>query len=76
MDGFLYTLPWTVPGPVGIIMGLGFQPLAFVFLAAVLAIDFLVYYPFFKVYDREVRRKRPPCLRRSLLQRQPPRVTP
>ncbi|WP_419053810.1 lactose/cellobiose PTS transporter subunit IIB [Collinsella stercoris] len=53
MDGFLYTLPWTVPGPVGIIMGLGFQPLAFVFLAAVLAIDFLVYYPFFKVYDRE-----------------------
>ncbi|WP_301870802.1 lactose/cellobiose PTS transporter subunit IIB [Collinsella tanakaei] len=53
MDGFLYTLPWTVPGPVGIIMGLGFQPLAFVFLAAVLALDFLVYYPFFKVYDRE-----------------------
>ncbi len=53
MNGFLYTLPWTTPAPLGIIMGLGFQPLAFVFLAAVLILDFVVYYPFFKVYDRE-----------------------
>ena len=53
MNGFLYTLPWTTPAPIGIIMGLGFQPLAFVFLAAVLVLDFVVYYPFFKVYDRE-----------------------
>ena len=66
MDGFLYTLPWTVPGPVGIIMGLGFQPLAFVFLAAVLAIDFLVYYPFFKVYDREKREEEAAMLEEEL----------
>ena len=33
MNGFMYTLPWTVPGPIGTIMGLGFQPLAFVMLA-------------------------------------------
>ena len=26
MNGFMYTLPWTVPGPIGTIMGLGFQP--------------------------------------------------
>ena len=32
MNGFMYTLPWTVPGPIGTIMGLGFQPLAFVML--------------------------------------------
>lgn len=22
MNGFMYTLPWTVPGPIGTIMGL------------------------------------------------------
>ena len=32
MNGFMYPA-WTVPGPIGTIMGLGFQPLAFVMLA-------------------------------------------
>lgn len=53
MNGFMYTLPWTTPAPIGIIMGLGLQPLAFVFLIAILALDFAVYSPFFKVYDRQ-----------------------
>lgn len=53
MNGFMYTLPWTTSAPIGIIMGLGLQPLAFVFLIAALALDFAVYYPFFKVYDRQ-----------------------
>ena len=53
MNGFMYTLPWTTPAPIGIIMGLGLQPLAFVFLIAALALDFAVHYPFFKVYDRQ-----------------------
>lgn len=34
MNGFMYTLPWTTPAPIGIIMVLGLQPLAFVFLIA------------------------------------------
>ena len=34
MNGFIFTLPWTVPGPIGTIMGLGF-PLAFVMLAII-----------------------------------------
>ena len=53
MNGFMYTLPWTTPGPIGTILGLGFQPLAFVLLAVVLVVDFVLYYPFFKVYDVE-----------------------
>lgn len=53
MNGFMYTLPWTVPGPIGTIMGLGFQPLAFVMLALILVIDFVLYYPFFRAYDAQ-----------------------
>jgi PTS system lactose-specific IIC component len=53
MNGMIYTLPWTTPGPLGIILGLALQPLAFVFLAVVLVLDFVIYLPFFKVYDAE-----------------------
>ncbi len=53
MNGFMYTLPWTVPGPIGTIMGLGFQPLAFVMLALILVVDFVLYYPFFRAYDAQ-----------------------
>lgn len=53
MDGFIYTLPWTTPGPIGIILGCGMKLLPCVFLAAVVALDFVMYYPFFKVYDAE-----------------------
>ncbi len=49
----MYTLPWTVPGPIGTIMGLGFQPLAFVMLALILVVDFALYYPFFRAYDAQ-----------------------
>lgn len=53
MDGFMYFLPWTTPAPVGIVMGTGFAVLAFVLVAILLVVDFLIYYPFFKVYDKE-----------------------
>lgn len=53
MNGFMYTLPWTVPGPIGTIMGLGFQPLALVMLALILVVDFALYYPFFRAYDAQ-----------------------
>lgn len=53
MNGFMYALPWTVPGPIGTIMGLGFQPLAFVMLALILVVDFVLYYPFFRAYDAQ-----------------------
>lgn len=53
MDGFIYTLPWTTPGPLGIILGCGIKVLPCIFLAAVLVLDFVMYYPFFRVYDAE-----------------------
>ena len=51
MNGFLYTLPWTTPAPIGIVLGCGLSPLAFVFAVVALVLDFVVYYPFFKTYD-------------------------
>lgn len=53
MNSFMYILPWTTPGPLGIILGCGITLLSVVFAVLVLAVDFVVYYPFFKVYDKE-----------------------
>lgn len=52
MNGFLYNLPWTTPGPVGLIMGTGFSVLAILLLGLLVVLDFLIYYPFFKYYDK------------------------
>ena len=51
MNSFLYVLPWTFPGPIGLVLGTGFSPLSFVLAVALLAVDALIYYPFFKAYD-------------------------
>ena len=42
MNSFMYVLPWTTPGPLGIIMGTGFAAWAFV-LAIVLLVSRLPY---------------------------------
>ncbi|SEK20053.1 PTS system lactose-specific IIB component, Lac family /PTS system lactose-specific IIC component, Lac family [Carnobacterium iners] len=54
MDSFLYTLPWTTPAPIGMILGTGFAPLAFILAILLPAMDVLIYYPFFKVYDKQM----------------------
>lgn len=54
MNGFIYNLPWTTPGPVGLIMGTGFAGLAIVLMGVLLVVDFLIYFPFFKSYDNEL----------------------
>lgn len=54
MNGFIYIIPWTTPAPIGLILGTGFAKLAFVLAPLLLAVDFVMYYPFFKVYDREL----------------------
>ena len=51
MNGFIYNLPWTTPGPVGLVLGTGFAPLAFFLAALLLLVDLVIYYPFFKSYD-------------------------
>lgn len=53
MDGFIYDLPWTTPGPIGVLLGLGLRLLPVLYLVAIIAADFIIYYPFFKVYDNE-----------------------
>lgn len=53
MNSFMYILPWTTPAPIGIILGCGMGLLSIVFAALVLVVDFVMYYPFFKVYDRQ-----------------------
>ncbi len=53
MNSFMYILPWTTPGPLGIILGCGISILSIIFAVFILAVDFVVYYPFFKVYDKQ-----------------------
>lgn len=54
MNSFSYVLPWTTPGPLGLILGTGLVPLAFVLAVLLIVVDVLVYYPFLKVYDEQV----------------------
>ncbi|MGT2924324.1 lactose-specific PTS transporter subunit EIIC [Streptococcus caviae] len=54
MNSFSVNLPWTTPGPLGIIMGTGFGVLAFVLAALLIVIDVAIYYPFVKVYDEQI----------------------
>lgn len=54
MNGFIYNLPWTTPGPVGLILGTVFAGLSIVLMIVLLTVDFAIYYPFFKAYDNEL----------------------
>ena len=54
MNGLIYTLPWTTPSPLGIILGSGVAPMAIVFTVIMLAMDAAIYYPFFRVYDKQM----------------------
>lgn len=54
MNGFIYTLPWTTPGTIGLILGTGFAKLSFVLAPLLLVVDTIMYYPFFKYYDKEL----------------------
>ena len=54
MNGFSYFLPWPTPGPIGIVLGTGIAPLSFVVAVLLIVVDALIYYPFFKVYDKQI----------------------
>ena len=54
MNSFSVNLPWTTPGPIGIIMGTGFGLLSFVLALTLIVVDVLIYYPFLKVYDQQI----------------------
>jgi PTS system lactose-specific IIC component len=54
MNSMMYYLPWTVPAPIGIVAATGFAPLSFVFVAAILVLDVLIFLPFFHQYDKQL----------------------
>ncbi|PCF43644.1 lactose-specific PTS transporter subunit EIIC [Staphylococcus delphini] len=54
MNSFSVVLPWTTPGPLGIVMGTGFEVWAFVLAITLIIVDVIIYYPFFKVYDNQI----------------------
>lgn len=54
MNGFTSNLPWTTPGPLGIVLGTNFQILSFILAAVLIIVDVLIYYPFLKVYDKQI----------------------
>ncbi|HEM3642393.1 TPA: PTS lactose transporter subunit IIBC [Streptococcus suis] len=54
MNSFSVNLPWITPGPLGIVMGTNFAPLAFALAILLVVVDVLIYYPFLKVYDEQV----------------------
>ena len=54
MNSFSVNLPWTTPGPIGIIMGTGFGLWSFVLTLTLIVVDVLIYYPFLKVYDEQI----------------------
>lgn len=54
MNSFSVNLPWTTPGPIGIIMGTGFGIWSFILAFTLIIVDIIIYYPFLKVYDEQV----------------------
>lgn len=54
MNSFTANLPWTTPGPFGIVLGTNFQFLSFVLAALLILVDVAIYYPFLKVYDEQI----------------------
>lgn len=54
MNSVMYTMPWTIPGPIGIPISTGFAPLSFVYVGLILVLDSLIYLPFLRAYDSEL----------------------
>ena len=54
MNSFTSNLSWTIPGPLGIVLGTNFQVLSFILAALLVVVDVVIYYPFLKVYDEEI----------------------
>ena len=54
MNSFSVNLPWTTPGPLGIVIGTGFELMSLVLALTLIVVDVVIYYPFFKVYDAQI----------------------
>ena len=54
MNAFYYILPWTTPGTIGLIVATGFAKLSFFLAPLLLVVDAVIYYPFFRAYDKQL----------------------
>ncbi|WP_105301376.1 lactose-specific PTS transporter subunit EIIC [Anaerococcus marasmi] len=54
MNSFTTNLPWTTPAPLAMLLGLNFQVKAIILIVILLIVDTIIYYPFFKVYDKQI----------------------
>lgn len=54
MNSFSVNLPWTTPAPLGVVMGTGLDMLSFLLIAVLIVVDVIIYYPFVKVYDKQL----------------------
>ncbi|HZJ86675.1 MAG TPA: lactose/cellobiose PTS transporter subunit IIB [Erysipelothrix sp.] len=54
MNGFMYVLPWTTPGPIGIVLASGVTLLSLIVAVLLLVVDAVLYYPFIKIYDAQL----------------------
>lgn len=54
MNSFTANLPWTTPAPLGLVLGTNFQVLSFILAALLIVVDVVIYYPFLKVYDKQI----------------------
>nr|WP_279389768.1 lactose/cellobiose PTS transporter subunit IIB [Mammaliicoccus sciuri] len=52
MNGFMHFLPWPTLGPIGIYMASNFAPLSLLLIAVIMILDFMIWMPFIKAYDR------------------------
>ncbi len=48
------TPPWTLPGPIGAFLATNFDIKALILNVILILTSFLIYYPFFKVYDNKL----------------------
>lgn len=51
MNGFIYAMPWALPGPIGTFIDTNFQPISLLLTVVLLVVDFVIYHPFCKAYD-------------------------
>lgn len=54
VNKFIVLAPWTLPGPIGAYLATGGDWRAAVLNVLLIALSTLIFYPFFKVYDRQL----------------------
>lgn len=52
--------PWTTPGPIGAAWSTGWDFRAVILVGVLIMVSTLIYYPFFKMYERELLKQETP----------------